>query len=359
MLRNAFKVNTNITRSVGALGKTEKVSIIPNLDHIYTNATKVFSKDVVDKYYDSRIIAPLEKVMKNYNEGVDSPEAAINNTSDINQKFMTQQLKKTLLAADGKKTFSTVSLVTNSSFALSSLTQSDQAENSINPVLTPNLYHLIMKNFGSLEEFEKLLLLSAKNIQGDGFTWLALVTDFTRKRFNGDDSYLDLISENKMDTLEYKYDADAIKIDNALHSLKVLNTYNAGSPFVYEKFNHSLDKALLYIEESDEVQVKRKEELEALRQEIEQRFLREKDETVAKDTLSYMYDMYRQEKMINMSMNQLIKTEPVLGIDCTPKLWLLDYGVEGKMEYLKNLYAVTNWNLIEQRLVTQLTASKV
>lgn len=99
-----------------------------------------------------------------------------------------------------------------------------------------------MRSFGSLEEFEKLLLLSAKNIQGDGFTWLVLNTDMTRKNFTEDKSYQDLMSEFKMDSLEYNYDNDAIKIINSLHSLKVLNTYNAGSPFVFDRFNGAFER---------------------------------------------------------------------------------------------------------------------
>ncbi|GMM40496.1 hypothetical protein FOG51_00901 [Hanseniaspora uvarum] len=356
MLNNFVRFNRSINRCVAS--KAEKGVVVPNLEHIYSTATKVCSKSVVDTYYSTRIIKPLENVMKSYNETIDNPEGAINNLGDINQKFIIDQLKKNLFTGKGKKNFTTLSLINNSSFALSTLTKSEQADSFINPVLTPNLYHLILRSFGSLEEFEKLLLLSAKNIQGDGFTWLVLNTDMTRKNFTEDKSYQDLMNEFKLDSLEYNYDNDAIKIINSLHSLKVLNTYNAGSPFVFDRFNGAFDKTLLYIEDSAEVQVKRKEQLEVLRKELEQRFLRDKDATVEKDSLSYMYEMYKQEKRINLSLNQLIKTDPVLGIDCTPKLWLLDYGIEGKMEYLKNLYSVTNWNLVEKRLVTHLAAAQ-
>lgn len=353
MFSKCIKANKLICRNAALATKSNKVSIVPELQSIQDNASKVWSNDVLKQYYNSRVIEPLEEVMKMFNEKASNPDEAINNVADINQKFITTQLKNNLFTGQGKKTFTKLSLVNNSSFALSSL-KGEQAELSINPVQTPNLYHLIMRSFGSLEEFEKLLLLSAKNIQGDGFTWLVLNTDMTRKNFTEDKSYQDLMSEFKMDSLEYNYDNDAIKIINSLHSLKVLNTYNAGSPFVFDRFNGAFEKTLLYIENSAEVQTKRKEKLDALRKELEQRFLRDKDPTVEKDSLSYMYEMYKQEKRINLSLNLLIKTDPVLAIDCSPKLWLLDYGVEGKMEYLKNLYSVTNWALIEKRLVTHL-----
>ncbi|CAI8505137.1 hypothetical protein ACO0OL_001241 [Hanseniaspora opuntiae] len=353
MFSKCIKANKLICRNAALATKSNKVSIVPELQSIQDNASKVWSNDVLKQYYNSRVIEPLEEVMKMFNEKASNPDEAINNVADINQKFITKQLKDNLFTGQGKKTFTKLSLVNNSSFALSSL-KGEQAELSINPVQTPNLYHLIMRSFGSLEEFEKLLLLSAKNIQGDGFTWLVLNTDMTRKNFTEDKSYQDLMSEFKMDSLEYNYDNDAIKIINSLHSLKVLNTYNAGSPFVFDRFNGAFEKTLLYIENSAEVQTKRKEKLDALRKELEQRFLRDKDPTVEKDSLSYMYEMYKQEKRINLSLNLLIKTDPVLAIDCSPKLWLLDYGVEGKMEYLKNLYSVTNWALIEKRLVTHL-----
>lgn len=353
MFSKCIKANKLICRNAALATKSNKVSIVPELQSIQDNASKVWSNDVLKQYYNSRVIEPLEEVMKMFNEKASNPDEAINNVADINQKFITKQLKDNLFTGQGKKTFTKLSLVNNSSFALSSL-KGEQAELSINPVQTPNLYHLIMRSFGSLEEFEKLLLLSAKNIQGEGFTWLVLNTDMTRKNFTEDKSYQDLMSEFKMDSLEYNYDNDAIKIINSLHSLKVLNTYNAGSPFVFDRFNGAFEKTLLYIENSAEVQTKRKEKLDALRKELEQRFLRDKDPTVEKDSLSYMYEMYKQEKRINLSLNLLIKTDPVLAIDCSPKLWLLDYGVEGKMEYLKNLYSVTNWALIEKRLVTHL-----
>lgn len=353
MFSKCIKANKLICRNAALATKSNKVSIVPELQSIQDNASKVWSNDVLKQYYNSRVIEPLEEVMKMFNEKASNPDEAINNVADINQKFITKHLKANLFTGQGKKTFTKLSLVNNSSFALSSL-KGEQAELSINPVQTPNLYHLIMRSFGSLEEFEKLLLLSAKNIQGDGFTWLVLNTDMTRKNFTEDKSYQDLMSEFKMDSLEYNYDNDAIKIINSLHSLKVLNTYNAGSPFVFDRFNGAFEKTLLYIENSAEVQTKRKEKLDALRKELEQRFLRDKDPTVEKDSLSYMYEMYKQEKRINLSLNLLIKTDPVLAIDCSPKLWLLDYGVEGKMEYLKNLYSVTNWALIEKRLVTHL-----
>ncbi|OEJ83337.1 37S ribosomal protein MRP1, mitochondrial [Hanseniaspora opuntiae] len=353
MFSKCIRANKLICRNAALATKSNKVSIVPELQSIQDNASKVWSNDVLKQYYNSRVIEPLEEVMKMFNEKASNPDEAINNVADINQKFITKQLKDNLFTGQGKKTFTKLSLVNNSSFALSSL-KGEQAELSINPVQTPNLYHLIMRSFGSLEEFEKLLLLSAKNIQGDGFTWLVLNTDMTRKNFTEDKSYQDLMSEFKMDSLEYNYDNDAIKIINSLHSLKVLNTYNAGSPFVFDRFNGAFEKTLLYIENSAEVQTKRKEKLDALRKELEQRFLRDKDPTVEKDSLSYMYEMYKQEKRINLSLNLLIKTDPVLAIDCSPKLWLLDYGVEGKMEYLKNLYSVTNWALIEKRLVTHL-----
>lgn len=353
MFSRCIKANKVICRNSALATKSNNVSIVPELQSIQDKASKVWSNDVLKQYYNSRVIEPLEEVMKLYNANVSNPDEAINNVADITQKFITSQLKNNLFTGQGKKNFTKLSLVNNSSFALSSL-KSEQAELSINPVQTPNLYHLIMRSFGSLEEFEKLLLLSAKNIQGDGFTWLVLNTDMTRKNFTEDKSYQDLMNEFKMDSLEYNYNNEAIKIINSLHSLKVLNTYNAGSPFVFDRFNGAFDKTLLYIENSAEVQTKRKEKLDALRRELEQRFLRDKDPTVEKDSLTYMYEMYKQEKRINMSLNILIRTDPVLAIDCSPKLWLLDYGVAGKMEYLRNLYSVTNWALIEKRLVTHL-----
>ncbi|KAL6934810.1 uncharacterized protein HGUI_02878 [Hanseniaspora guilliermondii] len=354
MFSRCIKVNKHVCRNAAFVAKTEKVSIVPEIQSIQENASKVWSNDVFKQYYNTRVVEPLEEAMKIFNEKTKNPDETINNVADINQKFITNQLKNNLFTGQGKKSFTKLSLVNNSSFALSSLTKNEQAEQSINPVLTPNLYHLIMRSFGSLEEFEKLLLLSAKHIQGDGFTWLVLNTDMTRKNFTEDKSYQDLMNEFKLDSMEYNYDNEAIKIINSLHSLKVLNTYNAGSPFVFDRFNGAFEKTLLYIENSAEVQTKRSEQLDALRKEMEQRFLRDKDPTVEKDSLSYMYEMYKQEKRINLSLNLLIRTDPVLAIDCSPKLWLLDYGVEGKMEYLKNLYSVTNWSLIEKRLVTYL-----
>lgn len=103
MFSKCIKANKLICRNAALATKSNKVSIVPELQSIQDNASKVWSNDVLKQYYNSRVIEPLEEVMKMFNEKASNPDEAINNVADINQKFITKQLKDNLFTGQGKK----------------------------------------------------------------------------------------------------------------------------------------------------------------------------------------------------------------------------------------------------------------
>ncbi|SCV01760.1 LAME_0G18316g1_1 [Lachancea meyersii CBS 8951] len=163
------------------------------------------------------------------------------------------------------------------------------------------LSSVIASSFGSLIEFRSLLLNSSKAISGDGFTWLVARKVNTSQRES-------LVSGN----VEFDW-------------LYVLNTYNAGSPFNFNKVGHisDLQKQLAKLQpvaeqeepkESNPLQIKSIQE--------------------ARESESFKSTTY----------------VPLLAIDASPKAWLTDYGVFGKDLYLERVWESIEWNIVEQRL---------
>lgn len=176
------------------------------------------------------------------------------------------------------------------------------------------LQQLLEHSFGSVAEFKTLLLNSALAISGEGFTWLV-----ARK-----------VKQSEIDMVSSSGDGKVL-----FDKLFVLNTYNAGTPFNFNRANamtnlrkthenNSLDKAKKD-NNKDETQTDH-EEQEFKKHLKEVRRL--KEEAVEED-LAYI---------------------PLLAIDASPKSWLHDYGAFGKKMYLENVWNGTEWNVVESRL---------
>ncbi|CEP62328.1 mitochondrial 37S ribosomal protein mS43 LALA0_S05e03136g [Lachancea lanzarotensis] len=159
----------------------------------------------------------------------------------------------------------------------------------------------LASSFGSLIEFRSLLLNSNKAIAGDGFTWLVARKVNTSQRES-------LASGN----VEFDW-------------LYVLNTYNAGSPFNFNKVGHISDLQRQF------------EKLKPVEEEVEEENsnpLQIKSVQEARESESYKSATY----------------VPLLAIDASPKAWLTDYGVFGKDLYLERVWESIEWNIVEQRL---------
>ncbi|SCU98428.1 LAFA_0G17854g1_1 [Lachancea sp. 'fantastica'] len=159
----------------------------------------------------------------------------------------------------------------------------------------------LASSFGSLVEFRSLLLNSNKAISGDGYTWLVARKVNTSQRES-------LVSGN----VEFDW-------------LYVLNTYNAGSPFNFNKVGHISDL---------QKQFEKLKPVEEVGEEEESNPLQIKSVQEARESESYKSTTY----------------VPLLAIDASPKAWLTDYGVFGKDLYLERVWESIEWNVVEQRL---------
>lgn len=230
------------------------------------------------------------------------------------------------------------SLLYNLDFAVSSLKgcQMDLPENkptrdvllenpdlSLNfnnePNVTGNtqLQDAIETSFGSMVQFRTLLLNSNLSISGDGFTWLVA-----------------RIYKPKIQSMSTQVTGE-IKFDE----LFVFNTYNAGSPFTMNKSNimNNLEKEYKRLE--NERNSKEDESVTP-----------SKSNTNNNNTpSSYYNEILSYDEVKNIAINDTTYV-PLFAIDASPKMWLHDYGVFGKKEYLNRIWNSIDWNVVENRL---------
>ncbi|CCF58561.1 hypothetical protein KAFR_0E04100 [Kazachstania africana CBS 2517] len=151
----------------------------------------------------------------------------------------------------------------------------------------------IENSFGSVIEFRTLLLNSNLAIQGDGCTWL-LARKFQNKFMNATAT-------------------DEVTFDK----LFILNTYNGGSPFNYNR----IDMINKYKAEYNKIN---------------------KQAPPENDIISL-----EEAQLASIEKTVYI---PLLAIDASPKSWLTDYGVFGKREYLNRVWESVDWNVVQSRL---------
>lgn len=168
------------------------------------------------------------------------------------------------------------------------------------PINTGNekLQAAIVASFGSLVEFRTLLLNSNAAISGDGFTWLV-----ARKVPSQD------------------FDSQRVEFDR----LFILNTYNAGTPFNFNRKGHM-----------DELRTQYEKTKEDTPHEAPQGVtpLKSKSVEEARQT-----EAFKDTEYI-----------PLLAIDASPKAWLHDYGSYGKSVYLDRVWESIEWSVVESRL---------
>lgn len=222
-------------------------------------------------------------------------------------------------SASKRDVFNNASMLYNLKFALSCLRANDQPQITAKPgpesfLQQPELElkfqndpqssgdekfnSALTSSFGSLIEFRSLLLNSNRAISGDGFTWLV-----ARKVSN---SHRDPMLSG---TVEFDW-------------LYVLNTYNAGSPFNFNKVGHMSDLK------------KQLSKLQPVEEETPPDTFQVKTVEEARESESYRETTYI----------------PLLAIDASPKAWLTDYGVFGKDLYLERVWESIEWDIVKQRL---------
>lgn len=241
------------------------------------------------------------------------------------QEMSPEQLVTTHAKSNNKKDMVTyASLLYNLEFAMSSLQSStkkipglkerpgseallktpdatisftNEPEVSGNNVLQQEL----ISSFRSLVEFRTLLLNSNLAISGDGFTWL-LARKYKNAFGNSGDSM-----------------SATIGADTQFDKLFVMNTYNAGSPFNFDR--------------------------SGLMDQLKKEHLQSQTETQTIDNESTLLEYARQTAYVNDTVYI-----PLLAIDASPKAWLTDYGVFGKQEYLDRVWESIDWRVVQQRL---------
>lgn len=213
-------------------------------------------------------------------------------------------------SATKKDIYTNASLLRNISFAMSSLGNARGEQTEIPPKAdasslldTPSLrmtvdnhppgntpfMSVVESSFGSILELKTLLLESAHAINGDGFTWLVAVIKPP-------------LAHGLHSTVEYD-------------SLAVLNTYNAGAP-----------------ENND-----RARQLTAFEEEGKEKRLSQNIYASLEDAQSHVSSVGREYL-------------PLLCIDSSAKVWLHDYGVFGKKQYLEQVWRSIDWETVQQRL---------
>ncbi|SMN19694.1 similar to Saccharomyces cerevisiae YDR347W MRP1 Mitochondrial ribosomal protein of the small subunit [Maudiozyma saulgeensis] len=161
----------------------------------------------------------------------------------------------------------------------------------------------LVSSFRSLVEFRTLLLNSNLAISGDGFTWL-----IARKYKNTFGNTSDPMSATAGSNIQYD-------------KLFIMNTYNAGSPFNFDR-SGLMDQL-------------KKEHLQSQSQ----------SQTQTIDNEVSLLERARRTAYDNDTVYI-----PLLAIDASPKAWLTDYGVFGKQEYLDRVWESIDWRVVEQRL---------
>lgn len=164
------------------------------------------------------------------------------------------------------------------------------------PALGKALDTKLKQDFGSLIELKTLLIQSANAINGDGFTWLVA----------RDNSYF---KEEKNTALK------------TASQLYIVNTYNSGSPTNFDRVGQLDDLRHKY---------NRKNNIE--------------------EPLSESTSAIPDFDEVEFSRFQNIKYFPLLAIDASPKVWLHDYGVFGKRQYLEQAWKSIDWDIVEKRL---------
>ncbi|GAV51723.1 hypothetical protein ZYGR_0AF01940 [Zygosaccharomyces rouxii] len=160
------------------------------------------------------------------------------------------------------------------------------------------LHAALVSSFGSIVEFRTLFLNSNNAISGDGFTWLVA------RRVASQD-----------------FDSQKLEFDR----LFILNTYNAGSPFNFNKKGHMDELKNQYGKVNKELD----QEQQELRTPLRSKSVEEARQTEAFKDIEYL---------------------PLLAIDASPKAWLHDYGPYGKQVYLDRVWESIEWDLVESRL---------
>lgn len=167
--------------------------------------------------------------------------------------------------------------------------------------------HVLQKelnlSFRSLVEFRTLLLNSNMAISGDGFTWL-----LARKYKNA------FNSTNDTNTNQIQFD-----------KLFIMNTYNAGSPFNFDR--------------SGVMEQLKKEHLKS-----------KTDAQTQTQTAPIDGDLAMLENAKQTAYDNETVYIPLLAIDASPKAWLKDYGVFGKQEYLDRVWEAIDWKVVQERL---------
>lgn len=161
------------------------------------------------------------------------------------------------------------------------------------------LHQAIVSSFGSLVEFRSLLLNSNAAISGDGFTWLVA------RRSSSSDTDTQIVFDK----------------------LFILNTYNAGTPFNFNRSGHLDDLKMQHSKNSPQLDTIVEDAAFPMSKSVE-----EARQTEAYKKVSYI---------------------PLLAIDASPKAWLHDYGVFGKQKYLDRVWESIEWNVVESRLPKQ------
>jgi Fe-Mn family superoxide dismutase len=212
-------------------------------------------------------------------------------------------------SATKRDIFNNASLLRNISFAMSSLGDARGSQTTVPPragpqslLQTPSLSievdnhppqhdkfdRAVGSSFGSLLELKTLLIESSYAINGDGFTWLVAVQPEST-----------LLGKNNA----------------SFESLAVLNTYNAGHPENSDRFGQ-----LTNISKENKVQ------------------------EMTKRILPTVEDAQRESSNIGRTYY------PLLCVDVSPKVWLHDYGVYGKRQYLEQYWRSIDWETVLKRL---------
>ncbi|CCD24119.1 mitochondrial 37S ribosomal protein mS43 NDAI_0C04590 [Naumovozyma dairenensis CBS 421] len=257
------------------------------------------------------------------------------NTNDNNYLSLIQQFSNTVTKRD---VVNYASLLYNLNFAFSSLKGCDRelpkilrgsesllqipdfsqdmdvahSKNSNNILSQTNndtFCKILESSFGSIEEFKTLFMNSCSAISGDGFTWLIA------KR-NSSNMMMESLTNSK----------------NNLDKLFVLNTYNAGSPYI----NDRLEMMKMLANKANKMQ--------------EGKMEMETDDVNSEKVPIFEGMMSVEEARETHSVDVKAQYVPLLAIDGSPKSWLMDYGVFGKEQYLNHVWDSIDWYVVANRL---------
>lgn len=227
----------------------------------------------------------------------------------------------------------------NLQFALESLKPNDQGNAKIekadalallqtptirtefpNEPTSPELREWIVDSFGSIAEFRTLLLNNAKGIKGNGITWLVAQATYSDSAIK---------ASSGISTPEVSY-----------NKLAVMNTYNAGT--VDDSIRSGQITKLKEQKKAKEEALKKRQQE---RQEIEGSQV-ETTEEAPKENSTTLGTVEEAEEAFSYSDRKIM---PLLAIDASMKVYLPDYGVFGKAQYLDNLWDCINWDVVASR----------